>query len=290
MYLLDFDNYTIVAMTYELNDLTQRLDDPFIRLQRWVDGLNVDMHSEDFGADDKILAYLLDNGKYVLTVGDDSESKEIGWITVNSAELSRLIAYSEGFDLDKYTTVLEFVSVGFTINYTSSIVCGVYSDARGNTTWVNFVVYNATDATFDVLYNSTNTNCESACTICYTVPDANGTYTLQVRFEHPDASIGDIKQTFNMLFGILERIIDFGMPTEMLGVSDTILYNVFAVLIITAIALMFGAAHTGIGAIATTGVTTFTVYVGWLGLDWIIVYVMWFISIVFVLTSRRQVT
>ncbi len=289
IYLIDLRNYTAVAMIFSLTDLTNGYNNAYLRLQKYVDGVLTDMNSDWFGADAQVLAYLIDNYKYTLVVGNQgtlNDTKQAGWITASAADTSKTITVTAPFDSSHLITPFDFIHINYTKDYNSSQICGIYLDDRGRTVWAYFQIYNASKS---LLWNYSAPT-PSSWTSCYNVPNNNASYILRVYFSHPDCSTPDIQWVVSLFEGITKLITPHIPESGFLGMTMEQIYTGTSVFIITSVALIFGALHSGLAGLIVSGTTTLLVFVGWITFGAstvLILFTMWTLSIAGKLAQRR---
>jgi len=114
MYLINLDNSTSVGITYTLDDLTAAFSPAYIRVKKNQNGTLYDMHSGWFDADNTAFVYLINNERYVLTVGTDSESRSLGWLTIRSGDTTKTITISGALDFSSMYSPYDFINWNFT--------------------------------------------------------------------------------------------------------------------------------------------------------------------------------
>jgi hypothetical protein len=264
MYLIDLRNNTVVAVTFNLIDLSYSFDNAIIRLQKYVDGTLKDMHSDYFDATDTALAYLLDNGKYIITISSGTTTNSFGWVTVTQADTTKTVVVSAVFQSGKMISPYDFIGLKVDANYSTGQICLHYNDSTAKTTYVTFFISNASNTQ---LYNVTTT--ASVATLCYTVPVLNATYLWRVQISHPDGSVWEVGEWIDMLTGIIRKLapLESHGVTEVMGFSVSDVYKYAALIGVIGMSCLAGALDFSIGAWLCALSVTFFSFIGWISLS-----------------------
>jgi hypothetical protein len=162
----------------------------------------------------------------------------------------------------------------------------IYKDDRAKTEWAYFLLYSSSKS---LLWNYSAVT-PSSWTSCYNVPNNNASYIARVIFEHPDCSTPDISGVISLLEAYFKLITPHIPSGGFLGLTMEQVYTGTSIFLITSVALIFGALHSGLAGLVVSGFTTMLVAVGWLSFGAstiLILFTMWTLSIAGKLAQRR---
>lgn len=189
-YLVDADEHQVAQMLITLQDATGDFNEATLIIRKYLEGTLETITELDFDAEDKAIIYLINGDRYQIYVDNGDETRNIGYLYVDTVDLSKTITIGEVL-----TTNQTHGNLSFGFYNTSDTIVFSYIDASGRTTGAEFWVYNASN-TSQLLYYANTTN-RSRGEFTYTVPSTNQTYNVHVQLHH-------------LTFG--ENSIDLWMP------------------------------------------------------------------------------
>lgn len=286
IYMIDLVDYTAVLMTFELTDLTGSFSDAKLEFQKYLGGLQSTITSDIFEMNNVIYVYLIANERYIIDIDNGEETRQIGWVTCTSADTDKTITiFGVGSVEDE--SMYRFITVGFYTDYSASTVALQYNSSINGTNDIGFFVYNNSNDALLYEGHSSNENIY----ISFVVPNQNWTYRLVAEINHTEASVHTIEKIVDLHDISIQRLIDFGLGgRELVGLSESNIYMIGSIILITSAMLVFGAIHSGVGVSVGAGLTLFLVYIGWIAISYTVVALMVFIAFFAKVVQRRAVT
>jgi len=172
MYLVDANQDQVVEMEFKLYDVTGDFAGSKFKVKKYLEGSLRTITEQIFDAEDKAIAYLINNDKYQLYVDNDAEERSIGNIYVDSSDLDKTLTI--GY---LNTTNLTYANVSADLKLESGEIKFTWIDYSEETTEVELWVWNYTNQTQQLHYASSTNH--SRVEFTYTVPDANATYLVR---------------------------------------------------------------------------------------------------------------
>ena len=282
LYLIDVREHTPVYMTFELQDLSKEFTDPWIEWRRYVSSELQTISSDWFEIGNEVHVYLINNEKYRIYIATEGQSREIGWLTINSLDTTKTITIS---GIDEVTeNIWGNVSLAWLTNYTQKKIGLTYADSANQTNSVRLMIYDYLNGS--LLYEGEGGNMSS---ITYIVGDENRTYLMKANISH--SIYGEtLLQTIIGLHNISKRMIDFGLNGSLLGMSEDKWYKTASIVTIAGAGMLFGAYHAAIGAVIVALLASFFSLIGWLSLPAPLLAIILVLALLTALSKRRVVT
>lgn len=252
-YMIDIPVVTENFQTMFINDVLGRYkpsNEGTIHLAKVINESQRDIIDQRFTPAASARTLLIVNERYILSVTNDEDPERIiGTITANSDATFTFFAGDTALVPDK-DIVYEDIIYSFSINKTLARIQVFYNDTLNKTTLLTIELINGSN-TSQIIETFTSTNSEVIAN--FQSIDVNSTYIVKVTSNHQ--TFGVIVQT--VVLGLVRAVVDFAsIPSNWLAIGA------FAVLIFTA--LIFGPAHSGVGAFVLALETGAFYYYGWI--------------------------
>lgn len=282
-YLVDADDHQVAQLLITLQDATGEFSTATLIIRKYLEGTLETITELDFDAEDKAIIYLINGDRYQIYVDNGDETRSIGYLYVDTVDLSKTITIGEIL-----TTNQTHGNISFGLYNTSDTIVFSYIDAAGQAISGEMWVYNASN-TSQLLYYTNTTN-RSRFEFTYQVPSTNQTYNVHVKVGHAIFGENSIDLWIPMFSGIL--IIPH--PLEPLsglfgtipgGISWQNLVGVFAVI---GAAMLFTAHSGAMGGVFAVAVGAVLFVFGWWTVNVAILAVAFVLGILNKLTERKR--
>lgn len=274
-YLVDANVNQVVQLLISLQDWTGDFDGSTLRVKKYLEGTLHTISENIFDAEDKAVIYLINGDRYSLYIDNGVEVRSVGDLYVDTVDLTKTIVLTETFELDR---TLGNISYSLVYDNNTDSIVFTYYDSQGNTSFVEFYVYNYTDGTQLYFGNTTN---RSRVSYTYPVPNENQTYQVKVRAYH-DVFGGSPWLTLDQL--ITGAVTALVMP---IAIPSTTLLFIGALTIIS-IPMLFGAIHGALGGVITVLFAALLSYWGIYSISIALLIIFAIYSILNVLYARRR--
>lgn len=285
VYLVDADEDQVVQIILSLQDATGDFDESLLVAKKYIEANQRTITEHYFDAESKVIIYLINGDKYTLFVDNGVEERSVGYLYVDSVDLSKTITIGEVL-----TTNQTLGNLSFGLYNTSDTIIFAYVDASGQTSSAEMWIYNATN-TSELLYYVNSTN-HSIVSFSYTVADTNQTYLVKVKVHHNTFGLNSIDLNvpfFYPSFSIPSPwsiMDDAGMVGDLPGGISWA--NLIGVLAVIGAALLFTNTTGPLGGIiAAIAASVFLVF-GWWSVDIVIVAVALVLAFINKLTEDRR--
>lgn len=282
-YLVDADEHQVAQLLITLQDATGEFSTAILIIRKYLEGTLETITELDFDAEDKAIIYLINGDRYQIYVDNGDETRNIGYLYVDTVDLSKTITIGEIL-----TTNQTHGNISFGLYNTSDTIVFSYIDAAGQAISGEMWVYNASN-TSQLLYYANTTN-RSRFEFTYQVPSTNQTYNVHVKVGHTIFGENSIDLWMPMFSAILviphplEPLSDlFGTIPG--GISWQNLVGVFAVI---GAAMLFTAHSGAMGGVFAVAVGAVLFVFGWWTVNVAILAVAFVLGILNKLTERKR--
>lgn len=286
VYLVDADEDQVVQILLSLQDATGDFDNSLLKAKKYIEGTQRTITEHFFDAEAKVIVYLINGDKYTLFVDNGDEERSIGYLYVDSVDLSKTLTIGEVLTTNQTHGNLSF---GF-YNTTNSIVFALV-DGSGLTSSAEMWIYNETD---DLIYYTNSTN-KTAIEFTYAVSNTTHEYSVRVKIHHATFGENSI-DLWAPFFGAvisLENPVsifnDAGLVGDIPGANGATFEDLAGVGTIIGAAFLFTATTGPIGGIIAALVAGMLVYFGWYGINIAIIAVALILAVINKMTEDRRV-
>lgn len=282
-YLVDADEHQVAQLLITLQDATGDFSTATLIIRKYLEGTLETITELDFDAEDKAIIYLINGDRYQIYVDNGAETRSIGYLYVDTVDLSKTITIGEVL-----TTNQTHGNVSFGLYNTSDTIVFSYIDAAGQAISGEMWVYNASNMS-QLLYYANTTN-RSRFEFTYQVPSTNQTYNVHVKVGH--TIFGE--NSIDLWMPMFSSLLVIPHPLEPLsGIFGTIpggirwqdLVGVFAVI---GAALLFTAHSGAMGGVFAASVGSVLLAFGWWNANVAILAVAFVLGILNKLTERKR--
>lgn len=251
-YLVDANVDQVVQILIKLQDNTGDFGDATLKIKKYLEGTLETITELAFDAEDKAIAYLINEDKYQVYVDSGTEERNIGYLYVDSIDLEKTLVIS---DVTTTNITESNISIGLP-TLSDGTITFTWFDPGDNTQEIEFWVYNYTNQS-QLLYYASSTN-RSRIDFNYAVPDVNGSYMAKWLVKHGIYG-NQITGGQEVLKGtyLYPAVFPLAYLITNLGGSTTIWLTLIFIL---SIPMMFTEKYVGIGAIVTVAVVGLLVY------------------------------
>ena len=283
IYLVDADQDQVVQLLIALQDATGDFNNALLKSLKYIEGTQRTITENYFDAEDKVIIYLINGDKYTLAVDNGDEERTIGYLYVDSVDLSKTVTIGEILTTNQ---TLSNVSFGI-YNITDTIIFS-YIDDSGLTTLAEMWIWNATNTSHLIYYiNSTN---RSTVEFTYQVPDDNQTYNVHIKVGQ--STFGEDSIDFWIPFFEPQFIIPypFAFMENLAGdIPGGITFrNLVGIVAIVGAAMMFTALTGALGGIIAVIAGALFLYFGWWAADVVILGVALVLAFINKLTENKR--
>jgi len=246
VYLVDANQHQVVQLLLTLQDNTGDFSGSTLKIKKYLEGSLRTITEQQFDVENKVVVYLINGDKYLLTVDNGVEERSIGYLNVDPVDLEKtLVLYSI-----ETTNMTVIENMSYDLSYNGVSIEFTWIDVGGQTDSVEFWVYNYTNKSqtlyYDISYNHSYVN------FVYNVPIENDTYVTKWLVHHNIFGLNSTGRQDTVSYGdIYPASFPLRPLVQYLGGDDVIW---FALLIILPLPMLFTRKHAGIGAFFLVGI------------------------------------
>ncbi|MHA1874044.1 MAG: LamG domain-containing protein [Candidatus Heimdallarchaeaceae archaeon] len=245
VYLVDANQHQVVQLLLTLQDNTGDFSGSTLKIKKYLEGTLRTITEQQFDVENKVVVYLINGDKYLLTVDNGVEERSIGYLNVDPVDLEKtLVLYSI-----ETTNMTVIENMSYDLSYNGVSIEFTWIDVGGQTDSVEFWVYNYTNKSqtlyYDISYNHSYVN------FVYNVPIENDTYVTKWLVHHNIFGLNSTGRQDIVSYGdIYPASFPLSPLVQYLGGNDAVW---FMFLIILPLPMLFTRKHAGIGAFFLVG-------------------------------------
>lgn len=284
IYLTDAANYQVVQLIMSLADNTGDFGSSILRLKKPLGSGEATITERRWDAEKKVIIYLIDNEKYNIYIDNDEEERVIGYLYVDSTDLTKTLTIGEILTLNRTVG-----NISYSLYNTSTSIVFSYLDPAHQTIAINFTVYNVSNDA--ILYNASSSN-SSIVEFTYVFLDSTWDYKAVAEVHH--SFYGEDTFTLSQIFpfGSLLLVPPFplALPTAFIGTISIGWQNLVMVVTMVTGVLTFGALSAPIGIIFMVLLGMLFVFWGWWDASMAFLIAALVLAIINQMVKRRKVT
>lgn len=246
-YMADLITDIVVKTDFLLADFTGDYVDGYGKISKRLQNGTEVIISDYFDASNTLIAFLAQNGEYIISVNTETSSFSFGDYLADAAR-SKVLQINTMEFLPDTTTILG--SVYTQVTKSTDKIIFMYNDSLNQTTNVSFYVYNSTN-TSQVLHFDDSTT--SSSYFEYAVPDINQSYIVVYVYEHDEHGTQSGRVVISWQRSIVIEQLE----------SKPYYYSLFAIVLCVILMFAFGPRHVDVGAIFTALAGAYFWYIGW---------------------------
>lgn len=194
-YLVDANEHQVAQMVISIQDSTGDFVTGDLVIKKYMDGDLETITEQSFDAEGKAVIYLINGDKYQIYVEAGANVRNIGYLFVDSVDLTKTITIS-----DALTSDMAAANISYYLNRTGDTIVFTFHDAAELTHSSEFWVYNWTNRNGTLLYYANSSNASTA-SYAYVVPETNGTYKVIAKIHHYEFGLNSI--TLTQIFEVM---------------------------------------------------------------------------------------
>ena len=209
LYTIDVTKAQALQYIITVQDTSTEFTNPVLHIYKNIGGSSVLITEKPFDAENKAIIYLISAQQYSIVVTGGGNSRSIGNIYADNANLQKTLVLGNVLTLNASWSNTSF---GLTYNQTTGLISFSWYDPSNHTINTTFTVKNYTDRT--MLYNETSTASQSVG-MSYIVPNKSQWYLVQVHICHQDFGCKSIAET--KVIGLITQIINITAGSSVLA-------------------------------------------------------------------------
>lgn len=271
------DNYAL--NTLKLQDFIGTFKNAEFQAWAYIGDDFLPIFEDIFDVEDKVAGYFDRDTRYTLYVRNDFETRSIGDFRPKVHGDTAIVTIGIVTFSPDANRMIDFVT--FEWNTTNDTIIFSWLDELNETDWVEFYVYNLTNFSQQIHFsNCTNS---TLCSFSYTVDNSNLTYTSYFIAYGTRWGFSPFDESKSHYFLSDTRRVDLDLPED-----QEIWYWIFSIVLVVLASMMFSRRHSALGGVASMGVGSFCVYIGWLIIPMAFFAVLIVIAIIHAIRRRER--